>query len=245
MEQKIVLITGGTKGIGLATAKLFLTKGYHVVISGSNEQNGSNALEALRNSGHIADFIKADLTREEDVNGVIDQVIIKYGRLDCLVNNVGGLGGRCPVESMSIEFWQNVIGLNLNSTFFAVKAAIPHLKINGGSIINVTSMAAYNGGGPGAVAYVTAKGAVVAFTKATAKELMPLGIRVNAVSPGFIDTDFHMDTNKELMESWKKLIPINRLGSPAEVAEVILFMVEGPDFLVGEVIQINGGQMFI
>jgi meso-butanediol dehydrogenase/(S,S)-butanediol dehydrogenase/diacetyl reductase len=150
---------------------------------------------------------------------------------------------------MTTEFYQQVMDLNLTSVFYATRAAVPHLKAaaracGDAAIINVTSIAAYNGGGPGASIYGVSKAGVLAFTKALAKELVPFGVRVNAVSPGTIDTPFHSATAPEMIESWKKGIPAQRLGRPAEVADVMYFLAsQQASYLVGEVIQVNGGQM--
>lgn len=245
MEHKVVLITGGTRGIGLAAARKFSEKGYLVAINGHHETRGDEAVKELMEQGFNAVYFRADVTKEAEVEKMINSVVEHFGRLDVLVNNAGGLQGRKAIEGMETKHWNSVMDLNLNSAFYASRSAIPHLKISGGSIINVTSIAAYMGGGPGAAAYAVTKSGLLAFTRGLAKELIPYGIRVNAVSPGTIDTDFHKSTNRDLLESWVKGIPAGRLGRAEDVANVIYFLASPEaEYLVGEVIQVNGGQDF-
>lgn len=245
MAKKVMLITGGTRGIGLTTAKRFAKEGYAIAINGIEEAAGKEAVEEMKNEGYEAAFFYADVTKEEEVNSMMKAVADEYGKIDVLINNAGGLGGRCPVEEMSTGFWNKVLDLNLNNPFYCTRAVIPYMKADGGSIINITSIAAYNGGGPGIAAYAAAKAAILAFTRATAKEFIGYNIRVNAVSPGVVDTEFHSATNKDLMESWKQGIPAKRFGTPEDVANAMYFLTsEESSYLVGEVIQINGGQDF-
>ncbi|PKM66524.1 MAG: short-chain dehydrogenase [Firmicutes bacterium HGW-Firmicutes-2] len=245
MENKVILITGGTRGIGLTTAKRFAKEGYTIALNGIDSEAGKDAIEILKSEGYEATFFYADVTKEEEVNTMMKAVADQYGKIDVLINNAGGLCGRCPVEEMSTDFWNTVLDLNLNNPFFCTRAVIPYMKKEGGSILNITSIAAYNGGGPGIAAYAAAKAAILAFTRATAKEFIGYNIRVNAVSPGVVDTEFHSATNKELMEGWKQGIPAKRFGTPEDVANAMYFLAsEDSSYLVGEVIQINGGQDF-
>jgi NAD(P)-dependent dehydrogenase (short-subunit alcohol dehydrogenase family) len=163
------------------------------------------------------------------------------------VNNAGGLGGRMRFEEMTTDFYRKVMALNLDSTFFVSRAAIPFLK-NGehATIINYTSNAGWNAGGPGAGIYGTSKAGVHAITRALAKDLAEYGIRVNAVSPGTIDTPFHAQikaTKPEVFASWKNNIMLGRLGQPEEVASVVSFLSSSDaSFMTAETVQIGGGQ---
>ena len=245
MEKKVVLITGGTRGIGFATAKRFGKEGYIVAVNGVNKDNGVLKEKELKDLGYEAFYFYADVTKEKEVDAMMNEVMKKLGRVDVLVNNAGGLVGRKPIEGMETSHWNAVMDLNLNSAFYVSRAAIPHLKKNGGSIVNVTSIAVQMGGGPGAAAYAVAKAGLLTFTRSLAKELIPFGVRVNAVSPGTIDTDFHSSTSRDLMDSWVKGIPAGRLGKPEDIANAIHFTAsEEAAFMVGEVIQVNGGQDF-
>ncbi|MBA5850790.1 SDR family oxidoreductase [Clostridium sp. cel8] len=244
--SKIALITGATSGIGLATAKELGKSGYDILINGIVEKEAEKAVKDLKAEGINVEFFKADVTDENCVNDMFKKIGEKYDKLDVLVNCAGGLGGRSRFENMTTEFYRKVMGLNLDSVFFVSRAAIPFLKKGENpSIINFASIASYNAGGPGAGIYGTAKAGVLTMTRALAKDLVEYGIRVNAVSPGTIDTPFHAATKREIMETWKNGILMKRFGEASEVATVIEFLVsDKASYLTGEVIQINGGQDF-
>ncbi len=241
------IITGGTSGIGLSAAIELGKAGYDIIVTGISREDGKSALETLKTQGINSEFIYADSMNEEDVNRCFEKISQTYDSLDVLVNNVGGLGGRQRFEEMETSFMRKVMALNFDSAFFASRAAIPLLKKgNHPSIINYSTIAVTSGGGPGAGIYAASKAAIEGLTRALAKDLADYGIRVNAVSPGTIDTAFHSATKREILESWKDGILMKRLGEPSEVATVIGFLVsEKASFITGEIIQINGGQVFI
>lgn len=241
------IITGGTSGIGLSAAIELGKAGYDIIVTGISREDGKSALETLKSQGINSEFIYADSMNEEDVNRCFEKISQTYDSLDVLVNNVGGLGGRQRFEEMETSFMRKVMALNFDSAFFASRAAIPLLKKgNHPSIINYSTIAVTSGGGPGAGIYAASKAAIEGLTRALAKDLGDYGIRVNAVSPGTIDTAFHSATKREILESWKDGILMKRLGEPSEVATVIGFLVsEKASFITGEIIQINGGQVFI
>ncbi|AJY45118.1 SDR family NAD(P)-dependent oxidoreductase [Martelella endophytica] len=248
--NKIAMITGGTAGIGLATAKVLGRQGYHIVLNGIDEEQGKAAVAALKSEGIGVDLYLFDVTDENAVLAAFDEIGARFQDLDVLVNNAGGLGGRSRFEGMETDFFRKVMALNLDSVFFVTRSAIPLLKKAGGaSIVNFTSNAGWNAGGPGAGVYGTSKAAVTTLTRALAKDLAEYGIRVNAVSPGTIDTDFHANikaSKPEVFASWKDNILMKRLGQPEEVASVIEFLVsDKASFLTGEIIQVNGGQDFL
>lgn len=241
------VITGGTGGIGLSTALELGKAGYDIIITGIDKEAADAALKNLSDNGVKAEFIAADSMNEDDVNRCFEAIGAKYDSIDVLVNNVGGLGGRQRFEEMETSFMRRVMALNFDSAFFASRAAIPLLKKGSHpSIINYSTIAVTSGGGPGAGIYAASKGAIEGLTRALAKDLSEYGIRVNAVSPGTIDTAFHSATKREILDSWKDGILMKRLGEPSEVATVIEFLVsEKASFITGEIIQINGGQVFI
>ena len=224
MEQngKIAIITGATGGIGFAVAKRLGYDGYTVIINGIQDDEGAKRVAELEAAGITAEYYGFDVTKEEAVTKNITSIGEKYGKIDVLVNNAGGLGGRSRFEDMTTEFYRFVMALNLDSVFFASRAAIPFLKKGDHpTIINYTSNAGWNAGGPGAGIYGTSKAGVHAITRALAKDLAEYGIRVNAVSPGTIDTPFHAQikqTKPEVFASWKNNILLGRLGEPEEVA---------------------------
>ncbi len=247
--MKNVLVTGSTTGIGFATALLFAEKGHNVILNGITGL-GEEEAKKLDATDGTYEFLKFDVTNEDAVNENIAKIAEKYGKLDVLVNCAGGLGGRSRFEEMTTEFYRKVMALNLDSVFFVTRACIPLLKKGtDASIINFTSIAGWNSGGPGAGIYGTSKAGVTTLTRALAKDLAEYGIKVNAVSPGTIDTPFHQatkDANPELFESWKNNILMKRFGDAREVATVVEFLAnENSSFLTGETIQINGGQAFI
>lgn len=246
-KNRIAIVTGATGGIGFEVARRLGHDGYTVCLNGIEDEVGAQRAEELSKEGITAEYYGFDVTNEEEVNENMKAIGVKYGKIDTLVNNAGGLGGRSRFEEMTTEFYRKVMALNLDSVFFTARAAIPYLK-NGEhpSIINYTSNAGWNAGGPGAGIYGTSKAGVHAITRALAKDLAEYGIRVNAVSPGTIDTPFHAQiksTKPEVFASWKNNILLGRLGQPEEVANVVSFLAgKDASFITAETIQIGGGQ---
>lgn len=246
-NKKVAVVTGATGGIGFQVAKRLGQDGYIVALNGIEHDAGAKRVEELAAEGITAEYYGFDVTKEDEVTKNINAIGEKYGRIDVLVNNAGGLGGRSRFEEMTTEFYRFVMALNLDSVFFASRAAIPYLKKGeDASIINYTSNAAWNAGGPGAGIYGTSKAGVHTITRALAKDLAEYGIRVNAVSPGTIDTPFHAQiksTKPEVFASWKNSILLGRLGQPEEVASVVSFLAsKDAAFITAETIQIGGGQ---
>ncbi|MBI9058123.1 MAG: SDR family oxidoreductase [Labilibaculum sp.] len=247
VEGKVAVVTGATGGIGFQVAKRLGKDGYTVVLNGIEDEAGAKRVEELAAEGITAEYYGFDVTSDDAVTANINKIGEKYGKIDLLVNNAGGLGGRSRFEEMTTEFYRFVMALNLDSVFFASRAAIPFLKKGeNASIINYTSNAGWNAGGPGAGIYGTSKAGVHAITRALAKDLAEYGIRVNAVSPGTIDTPFHAQikaTKPEVFASWKNNIMLGRIGQPEEVASVVSFLAsDNASFITAETIQIGGGQ---
>lgn len=246
-NNKVAIITGATSGIGFEVAKRLGKDGFTVIVNGIRDEEGAKKVEELTAEGINAEYCGFDVTKEAEVTSNITKIGEKYGKIDVLVNNAGGLGGRSRFEEMTTEFYRFVMALNLDSVFFASRAAIPFLKKgHQPTIINYTSNAAWNAGGPGAGIYGTSKAGVHAITRALAKDLAEYGIRVNAVSPGTIDTPFHKQiksTKPEVFASWANNIMLGRLGQPEDVAGVIAFLVScDASFITAETIQVGGGQ---
>jgi len=243
---KVVLITGASSGIGRATAEFFGRCGASVAIGYNGNQDGADAAVAAINetgSGK-AIAVKANVNNNAEITQMIREVESTLGPIDILVNNAGSLIERLKTLEMTEQRWDEVLDLNAKSAFFAAQAVIPKMLEKGsGVIVNVTSIAGRNGGAPGSIHYSSAKAAVLTMTKGLAKEFATQGIRVNAVSPGVIDTPYHETfTTPEVMENLRKAIPMGREGRPDEVAGVIAFLASDlASYLCGETIEINGG----
>jgi 3-oxoacyl-[acyl-carrier protein] reductase len=249
LEGQVALVTGAGAGIGRAIALELSACGAAVALHYHRSRQGAeDAVAQIRTDGRKAIAIAGDLTLRDDAERVVAQAAEALGPIDILINNAGDLVERRSFAEMSDDLWRRIFDLNVTSTFVCAQAAARMMVPRGrGAIVNVSSLAAHNGGGPGAFAYATAKAAVIGFTKGIAKELAPHGIRVNAVAPGLIgQTAFHgRFTPDETFNNIAKGIPLGRAGTPEEVARVVAFLAgDDSTFLVGETIEINGGAWF-
>ena len=238
-------MTGGALGIGRAIAVRLAAEGVAVAV-GYHRQPADEVVAEIEAGGGEAVGVDLDVTDPGRVDAAVAEVVARLGRLDILVNNAGGLVARIPIAEMRDEHWEQVLRLNLTSAFSCTRAAAPYLG-DGGRIVNVSSMAAENGGGPGAAAYAAAKAGMLGFTRAAAKEFGAKGITVNAVAPGFIGaTPFHATfSSAEAQRSMVGQTAVGRAGGPAEVAAVVAFLAS-PDaaYVTGTVTDINGGSWF-
>ena len=246
--NKVALVTGASSGIGRAAARELALVGADVAVHyNRNEAGASECVADITALGRRATANQGNLVRRADARAVVDRALAHFGRIDLLINNAGDLIRRKPLAEMSEELWREVIDLNLSSVFFVTQAVAPGMIERGfGAIVNVSSVSAHNGGGPGALAYAAAKGGLVSLTKALAKELAPKRIRVNGVAPGLIgETGFHDRlTPAAVFEAAERTIPLGRAGTPAEVGQVIAFLCgPGASYLTGETIEINGGML--
>ncbi len=242
----MALVTGAGAGIGRAVALELARRCATVAVHYHKSADGARTTvaEIVAGGGRAAEF-GGDLTRAEEVKGLVAAVLARFERVDVLVNNAGDLIERKPLAEMSEELFRRVIDVNLTSAFLCCRAVAPSMIARrSGAIVNMSSLAAHNGGGPGAFAYAAAKGAVLSFTRGIAKELAPHGVRVNGVAPGLIgQTAFHgRFTPPAAFESIEKTIPLARAGTPEEVARVVAFLAgEDAAYLVGETVEVNGG----
>ena len=242
---RVALVTGASSGIGRATARMLAANGARVAINFHRNQAGAEAVrQEIADAGGNAIIIQADVARTSEVQSLVDQTIDKFGPVDILVNNAGSLVERLRILELTEERWDEVIDLNLKSAFLCCRAvAASMIERKTGAIVNVSSIAGRTGGALGSIHYSTAKGGLITFTKGLAKELAPFGIRVNAVSPGVIDTHYHEQfSTPEMMKGYVSGIPLGRVGTPEEVAAVICFLAsDASSYLAGETIEINGG----
>ena len=240
--KKTVVITGASRGIGEATAKLFASKGYNVVLNYNRSYESAKRIKSeLIEKGYVAEIIKADITKREQVNLMIKNAIDKFGKIDVLVNNAGISKSKLFTD-MSSDEWDEVIEVNLKGVFNCTQEALKYmLPRKEGCIINVSSM----WGEVGAsceVHYSASKAGVIGLTKALAKELGPSGIRVNCIAPGIIDTDMMKDYKEETINELKNQTPLKRIGSVQDIADSIFFISSADaDFITGQVLGVNGG----
>ena len=246
-KNKVAVVTGGARDIGEAVSLTLAAEGAKVVVNYFNDASaGDRVVKKIEDAGGNAIAVRADVTQPADFNNLLAEAQKEYGdSVDILVNVAGGLIARKTIDEMDVEFFERVIRLNLTSTFLAVKAVVPKMTA-GGCIINLASQAGRDGGGPGASAYATAKGAIMTFTRAMAKELGPKGIRVNALCPGMISTTFHDTfTADAARKNVAGATPLRREGEAQEVADLVCYLASNDaSFITGANIDINGGLLF-
>lgn len=245
LEGQVALITGASSGIGRATVEKMAELGAKVGVNYCKNQAGAEAaVAAIKKKGGDALAIQADVTKATDVARMVAQVRSRWDKIDILVNNAGDLFARTPLPEMTEEYWDRIMNLNLKSVFLCINAVWQEMAARKrGIIVNITSVAARNGGGPGAAAYAAAKGGLVTYTKGMARELAPHGIRVNAVAPGVIATPYHDKySSAEQLEKFRAMTPLNRIGASEEIADVIAFLAcDESRFMIGENVEVNGG----
>jgi 3-oxoacyl-[acyl-carrier protein] reductase len=249
LTGKTALITGASSGIGALTAKVFADLGARVALGYHRNQKGAaQVCDDIAKAGGKAIAIQSDVRQTTAIHALVKQVTGELGPIDILVNNAGSLVKRVPILELTEEIWADIMDLNLKSAVVCSQAVAPGMiERRSGAIINVVSIAGRNGGGPGAGPYASAKGGLISFTKSLAKELAPHGVRVNAVSPGVIDTPFHeVFSTPEMIQNFVKGIPLGRVGKPEECATVIAFLAsEAASYIAGETIEVNGGQLML
>lgn len=245
-KDKLAIVTGGGRDIGRSISLRLAAEGAKVVINyRSDEAAAQDTLAAVEAAGGTALLHRADVTKSDEVAGLIAAAADFGGTIDVLVNCAGGMVARKTLADMDEAFFDTVMDLNFKSAFLVTKAALPHLA-KGSAIVNLSSLAARDGGGPGATVYAASKGALTTLTRGWAKELGPQGIRVNALCPGLIGTSFHDIFSKpEGRAAVAGNTPLRREGHPDEVAAAVAFLAsEDAAFLTGLNMDINGGLAF-
>lgn len=247
LSGKAALVTGASSGIGAATASVLAELGARVAIGYYNNRKGAEEVrEGIAAAGGKAIAIQADMRKSAEIRPLFERAVSELGPIDILVNNAGSLVKRHPLRDLTEDGWDEIMDLNLKSAVLCTQVVAPSMiDRKRGAIVNVVSIAAHNGGGPGAGPYAASKAALIAMTKSQAKELAPHGVRVNAISPGVIATPFHeVFSTPEMIANFVKGIPVGRVGQPIECAKVIAFLAsDGASYMVGETVEVNGGQL--
>jgi len=246
LEGQVAIVTGGASGIGRGISEAFAKCGASVVLTYySSDQGASDTVAGIERLGGTALAMQADFTREDEATRVVNMARDRFGKVDILVANSGGLLQRSSVVDCSLDLWNTALAVNLTSTFLICRAVLPlMLEAGSGSIITMSSLAAHDGGGAGSTHYSVAKAGVHTFTKALAKEVGPFGIRVNSIAPGLIATRFHDQFNTaDGRAAVVERTPLRREGVPADVAGAATFLASSlSGFVTGELIEVNGGQ---
>lgn len=246
LTGRTALLTGSIQGLGFESAKTLALSGAKVVLNNHVDPEGLQVkVDEIVAAGGQAIGVVADCTKKQDVQKLVDETVAFGGGLDILVNLAGGLVKRVPVAEFDETHFDTIMNVNLKSAFLVTSVAMPHLiKSDAGRIINFSSQAAHDGGGPGAAAYAASKGGVWTFTKGIIKEVSRYGVTVNAISPGFIaNTAFHNTfTAPEVHEKVTAMVPLGRLGESADIANVVLFLASDlAAYINGQSIEVNGG----
>lgn len=238
----VVVVTGAARGIGCAIANELGRDGAIVIVDyAHSRQNAEDLVSTLRSAGATeAVAIQADVSDKAQAQQLIDGTVQRFGRIDVLVNNAGITIDR-TLKKMTADEWEQVIQTDLNSCFYTVKAALPYfMQQDYGRIINITS---YNGevGSFGQANYSAAKAGIIGFTKAASLELARYHVTVNAVAPGYTDTDMFANVPEDVKRKVVERIPLGRLGTPDDVAKVVRFLATDADYMTGAVLDVNGG----
>lgn len=247
LQGKVAIVAGGARDIGRAISEKLAAGGAKVIVNyHSSEAQAAETIAAIEAAGGAAVAVRGDMTKQADVEKLVHATREAFGeKIDILVNVVGGLVARKSLAEMDVEFFESVMRLNVTSTFLTSKFVVPHMP-GGSAIVNLSSLAGRDGGGPGAGAYSTSKGAVMTFTRALAKELGPKNIRANCVCPGMIATSFHDTfTKDEVRANVAAATPLRRQGQAHEVADLVVYLSSAESsFITGASVDINGGLFF-
>lgn len=242
LENKVAIVTGGTRGIGYETVRKFLENKAKVVLFGSRKETVDKAVEALKEENPEFDVfgLYPDLSKEEEIKKAFESVKEKYGKIDILINNAG-MSSATPLLNYTEEEYDKIVNLNIKSVFLCSKLVVPYMvEQNEGVILNTSSMVSIYGQ-PSGCMYPTSKFAVNGLTKSLARELAPKNIRVNAVAPGITETDMVAALPKEVIEPLIKTIPLGRIGKPADIANAFLFLASDmASYITGEILQVDG-----
>lgn len=240
LKGKVALVTGGTRGIGLETVRVFKENNAEVILLGSREETVLKAISELKEEGYEVSGYYPDLNNYEEIERTIKEIIDKYGHLDILVNNAG-ISANKKIEDTTSEDFSKIMDLNVKAIFNMIKAVVPYMKENnGGVILNTSSMVSIYGQ-PSGVGYPASKFAVNGLTKSLSRELASFNIRVNAVAPGITRTDMVASLPEEQIAPLIKTIPLGRIGEPRDIANAFLFLASDmASYITGEILSVDG-----
>lgn len=240
LDKKVAIVTGGTRGIGLETVRVFKENNAEVILFGSKEESVSNAINLLKSEGIEVTGYYPNLNNYFEIESTLKEIIKKYGHIDILVNNAG-ISAKESIENTTSEDFAKIIDLNVQAVFNMTKAVVPYMKENkSGVILNTSSMVSIYGQ-PSGVGYPASKFAVNGITKSLARELAPFNIRVNAVAPGIIKTDMVALLPEEVIAPLIKSIPLGKIGKPRDIANAFLFLASDlASYITGEVLSVDG-----
>ena len=240
LDKKVVIVTGGTRGIGLEIVKVFKENNAEVILFGSKKDTVDKAISLLKEENIEVEGYYPDLNNDVEIEKTIKEIHKKYKRIDVLVNNAG-ISANKKIEDTTIEDFKKIMDINVTAMFNVSKAVIPYMKEQkDGVILNTSSLVSIYGQ-PSGIGYPTSKSAVNGFTKSLARELAPNNIRVNAVAPGIINTDMVASLPKEMIEPLIKKIPLGRIGEPKDIANAFLFLASPlANYITGVVLSVDG-----
>lgn len=240
LKGKVAIITGGTRGIGLETVKVFKENHAEVILFGSKEESVNKAINEMKQAGYEVSGYYPNLLDYNEIEKVINKIIDKYKHIDILINNAG-ISANKKIEDTTSEDFSKIIDLNVKAIFNVSKAVIPYMKKNnGGVILNTSSMVSIYGQ-PSGIGYPTSKFAVNGLTKSLARELAPANIRVNAVAPGITKTDMVSSLPDEIIQPLIKTIPLGRIGEPRDIANAFLFLASDlASYITGNILSVDG-----
>ncbi|AHY45883.1 Dehydrogenases with different specificities (related to short-chain alcohol dehydrogenases) [Rubrobacter radiotolerans] len=241
LEGSVAVVTGAGRGLGAAIAKDLAAGGAKVVVNYSrSKEPAEGVVKEIESNGGEAVAVQGDVSDPEQAKSLIDQAVEQYGKIDVLVNNAGITIDK-TMKKMTPEDWDKVITVDLNSCFYTFKAAMEHLIESSGRVINISSFVG-QAGNFGQANYSAAKAGVIGFTKTAAKEMARSGVTVNAICPGFIETDMFADVPEKVVEERIiPMIPLGRIGQPEDVAKAVRYLVVDGDYITGQTLNVNGG----
>jgi NAD(P)-dependent dehydrogenase (short-subunit alcohol dehydrogenase family) len=247
---KTALVTGASRGIGAATAIALARAGAGRVVLHYNayKQGAEEVMEAVRAAGAETSALRANLGKLDGIHDFLAALSNTAPEVDILVNNAGSLVKRAALAEYTEDLYDEVMNLNVKSVYFITQAVVPHMiRRCSGIIVNLSSIAARNGGGPGATIYAAAKAAVACMTKGLARELAPKGIRVNAISPGTVDNYFHQQfSTRQVLDAVVKMTPLGRLATNEDMADVVVFLCsDAARYMIGQTVELNGGMYMV